>query len=108
MRFFCFILAALMGCHTQTDIKRSVTRADGSTEVYENHSDGYNYNPNYTGTFDNTNNTQVHSNYNQNMNFAVPAYYPQNQYYGNYGNYGNQSPFTNSVPCPYPQSNCNN
>ena len=39
----------LTGCYTQTDIKRTITRADGSQEIYENKSHGYNYNPNFTG-----------------------------------------------------------
>lgn len=45
-------VSLLSGCYAQTNISRKVTRADGSTDTYENHSNGYNYNPNYTGTQD--------------------------------------------------------
>jgi hypothetical protein len=47
-------LVTLSGCYTQTQVTRTVTRADGSTEVYENRSTGYNYNPNWTGHSENT------------------------------------------------------
>jgi hypothetical protein len=47
-------LAALSGCYTQTNVTRTITRADGSTERYENRSTGYNYNPNWTGHSENT------------------------------------------------------
>lgn len=42
---------ALGGCYTQTHITRTVKHTDGSTEVYENKSTGYNYNPNFTGHY---------------------------------------------------------
>jgi hypothetical protein len=42
---------ALGGCYTQTHITRTVKHMDGSTEVYENKSTGYNYNPNFTGHY---------------------------------------------------------
>jgi len=57
---------ALAGCHTNTHITRTIHRADGSTEIYENRSDGYNYNPNFTGHMDN--NYQVHSSTHTNAN----------------------------------------
>jgi len=38
------------GCYTQTDITRTVTMPDGKVETYVNKSNGYNYNPNFTGT----------------------------------------------------------
>jgi len=44
----------LSGCYTQTNVTRTITRADGSTERYENRSTGYNYNPNWTGHSENT------------------------------------------------------
>lgn len=47
-------LCALSGCYTETRVTRTVTRPDGSSEVYENHSNGYNYNPNWTGHSENT------------------------------------------------------
>ena len=59
-------IALLTGCYTQTDIKRTIIRADGSQEIYENKSHGYNYNPNYTGHWDN--NYQVHSSTHSNAN----------------------------------------
>ena len=52
MRTITFIvlpLSLLAGCHTQTDIERTIHRADGTVEVYRNYSDGYYYNPNFTG-----------------------------------------------------------
>ena len=45
----------LTGCFSQSHITRTVHRADGSTETYENHSNGYNYNPNFTGHWDSHN-----------------------------------------------------
>jgi hypothetical protein len=41
----------LTGCYTQTHITRTVKHTDGTTETYENHSTGYNYNPNFTGHY---------------------------------------------------------
>ena len=58
MRTLGYMLSALaltaQGCYTETRVRRTVTRADGSTEVYENNSNGYNYNPNWTGHSENT------------------------------------------------------
>lgn len=56
MRLFIISISilALGGCYTETRVTRKVTRADGSTEVYENYSNGYNYNPNWTGHSENT------------------------------------------------------
>lgn len=67
MRTLAAILAlcALSGCYTETRVTRTVTRADGSTEVYENRSNGYNYNPNWTG---HSENTFIGHTYNVNMN----------------------------------------
>lgn len=54
MRFVTTALLAVslsgFGCYTQTNITRTVKHANGSTEIYENKSNGYNYNPNFTGT----------------------------------------------------------
>lgn len=54
MRFAAVVLSStslvLCGCYTQTNITRTVKHANGSTEIYENKSNGYNYNPNFTGT----------------------------------------------------------
>ena len=54
MRFATATLIAVslscFGCYTQTNITRTVKHANGSTEIYENKSNGYNYNPNFTGT----------------------------------------------------------
>lgn len=44
-----FVLSSV-GCATQTDISRTVTTPDGKVEVYMNKSKGFNYNPNFTGT----------------------------------------------------------
>jgi len=68
----------LTGCYTETHIKRTVTRADGSTEIYENNSHGYNYNPNYTGHWDNT--TQINANSNNTQAFSgqFPPLFPPN------------------------------
>jgi len=63
---------SLCGCYTRTHITRTVKRADGSTEIYENRSDGYNYNPNFTGHADNT--VQFH-NYGT-ANSKVEAVFP--------------------------------
>jgi hypothetical protein len=54
MRFAAIVLAAVsltaVGCATETNITRTVHHPNGSTEIYENKSKGYNYNPNFTGT----------------------------------------------------------
>ena len=54
MRFAAIVLSAVfltaVGCATETNITRTVKHANGSTEIYENKSKGYNYNPNFTGT----------------------------------------------------------
>jgi hypothetical protein len=68
-------IALLAGCYTQTDIKRTITRADGSQEIYENKSHGYNYNPNFTGHMDN--NYQFHSSTHANSNSFVTLPPPQ-------------------------------
>jgi len=75
----------LAGCYTQTNITRTVKRADGSTEIYENRSNGYNYNPNYTGHWDNS--MQVHNYGTANSNVeavlppgAQPPVSPNGQY----------------------------
>lgn len=68
-------IALLTGCYTQTDIKRTITRADGSQEIYENKSHGYNYNPNFTGHMDN--NYQFHSSTHANSFVTIPPQYPQ-------------------------------
>lgn len=43
-------LSSIVGCATETNITRTVTMPDGKVEVYENKSKGFNYNPNFTGT----------------------------------------------------------
>ena len=54
MRFAALVVTVVslstFGCATETNITRTVHHANGSTEVYENKSKGYNYNPNFTGT----------------------------------------------------------
>jgi hypothetical protein len=54
MRFLTCVLVATsvcgFGCYTETNITRTVKHTNGSVEVYENKSNGYNYNPNFTGT----------------------------------------------------------
>jgi hypothetical protein len=54
MRFAAIVVTAVslsaFGCATETNITRTVKHANGSTEIYENKSKGYNYNPNFTGT----------------------------------------------------------
>jgi hypothetical protein len=54
MRFAALVVTAVslsaFGCATETNITRTVKHANGSTEIYENKSKGYNYNPNFTGT----------------------------------------------------------
>lgn len=54
MRFATLVLSSasvlLCGCYTQTNITRTVKHPSGMVEVYENKSNGYNYNPNFTGT----------------------------------------------------------
>ena len=55
MRFASTVLVSSFlfcgfGCYTQTDITRTVTMPDGKVETYVNKSNGYNYNPNFTGT----------------------------------------------------------
>lgn len=82
MRTLGYIFSALaltaQGCYTETRVTRTITRADGSTEVYENRSNGYNYNPNWTG---HSENTFTGHNYNVNtpspFTTAVPQSAPQ-------------------------------
>jgi hypothetical protein len=71
MRIAALLVLALplCGCYTRTHITRTVKHPDGSTETYENHSDGYNYNPNFTGHADS--NYQIRSNANSNQNFSA-------------------------------------
>ena len=75
---------SLCGCYTRTHITRTVKRADGSTEIYENRSDGYNYNPNFTGHADSTYQIRTSTNANQTFSaevnpFAAPLS-PNGQY----------------------------
>lgn len=44
------VLASLVGCKTSTNITKTVTLADGSVTSYVNISEGWNYNPNFTGS----------------------------------------------------------
>jgi len=83
MRMIATILttAALCGCHTQTHITRTVRHPDGSVETYENRSDGYNYNPNFTGHWDN--NYQIRANTNSNQQFSA-EFAPQMGQFGQY------------------------
>jgi len=74
----------LCGCYTRTHITRTVKHTDGTTETYENRSDGYNYNPNFTGHADNNYQIRASTNANQNISaemnpFAVPVS-PNGQY----------------------------
>jgi len=74
----CVVLAyCATGCHTRTNVVRTVQHKDGTLETYTNYSDGYNYNPNWTGHSDmnssnrvNTHNTQDIST--QLSGFGVP------------------------------------
>lgn len=59
----------LCGCYTQTNITRTVKHTDGTVETYENRSNGYNYNPNFTGHWDN--NYQIRTSTNANQNFSA-------------------------------------
>ncbi len=56
MKIATFALCTLVlgGCHVQSNITRTITRTDGSVETYTNTSDGYNYNPNFSGHSDST------------------------------------------------------
>lgn len=68
--FLCITLALpLAGCYTQTHTVRTVKHTDGSTEIYENHSTGYNYNPNFTGTSDT--NHQIRANTSSTQSFSA-------------------------------------
>ena len=59
----------LTGCYTQTNITRTVKHTDGTVETYENRSNGYNYNPNFTGHADS--NYQIRANNSTNQNFSA-------------------------------------
>lgn len=60
MRIALLVLPlALTGCYTRTHITRTVHHTDGTVESYENRSDGYNYNPNFTGHTDYSNTQSV-------------------------------------------------
>lgn len=65
MRTLGYILSLLalsaQGCFTQTNITRTVTHADGRVERYENRSNGYGYNPNFTGHYDSYTHTSASS-----------------------------------------------
>ena len=74
----------LTGCYTQTHITRTVHRTDGSTETYENRSNGYNYNPNFTGHWD-TRNEQT-----ANFTGVLPPAPPQQPFTSGFGD--NQPP----------------
>jgi hypothetical protein len=74
----------LTGCYTQTNITRTVKHTDGTVETYENRSNGYNYNPNFTGHADSTYQIRTSTNANQNFSaevnpFAAPIS-PNGQY----------------------------
>lgn len=75
---------ALTGCYTQTNITRTVKHTDGTVETYENKSNGYNYNPNFTGHADSTYQIRTSTNANQTFSaevnpFAAPLS-PNGQY----------------------------
>ena len=59
----------LTGCYTQTNITRTVKHTDGTVETYENKSNGYNYNPNFTGHADT--NYQIRTNASTNQNISA-------------------------------------
>jgi hypothetical protein len=80
---------SLTGCYTETHIKRTVQHSDGTTETYENNSHGYNYNPNYTGTWDS------HINQNTRWNTQFPPPPP------NVRREAEKSDFPGNFPDPY-------
>lgn len=78
-----FICAATLisatACHTRTNVTRTVQHTDGTLETYTNQSDGYNYNPNWTGHSDQNYSTRVNSHNTQNTttqfsDVAVPVF----------------------------------
>ena len=87
--------ALLCGCYTQTNITRTVKHANGSTEIYENKSNGYNYNPNFTGTSEQS----VHV---RDYGFGYGGYGMYGgmgmPFYG--GGYGGMPPVLPTVPVP--------
>ena len=71
----------LTGCYTQTHITRTVKHTDGTTETYENRSNGYNYNPNFIGSWENNYQIRANSVNNQQIGVQVPpAPFAQNQF----------------------------
>jgi hypothetical protein len=71
----------LTGCYTQTHITRTVKHPDGSVETYENRSNGYNYNPNFTGHMDNNYQIRANSDASQHINATIqPPMSPNGQY----------------------------
>jgi hypothetical protein len=71
----------LTGCYTQTNITRTVRHPDGSVETYENRSNGYNYNPNFTGHMDNNYQIRANSDASQHINATIqPPMSPNGQY----------------------------
>ena len=83
MRLIAIIVTSLSltGCYTQTNISRTVRHTDGTVETYENKSNGYNYNPNFTGHMDNNYQIRANSDASQRINadFAPPMS-PNGQY----------------------------
>jgi hypothetical protein len=80
----------LTGCYTQTHITRTVHRSDGSTETYENRSNGYNYNPNFTGHWDS------HNEQNANFSGVMPMQPPPQPVSAGFSN----SPLQWGAPAP--------
>lgn len=78
MKTITLLLSALFlcGCHVKSNISRTITRNDGSVETYTNNSDGYNYNPNFSGHSDSTYQIRstASSSQNTNANFVNDVY----------------------------------
>ena len=71
----------LTGCYTQTNITRTVKHTDGTVETYENRSNGYNYNPNFTGHADSNYQIRANNSTNQNFSAELPSpFLPNGQY----------------------------
>jgi hypothetical protein len=71
----------LTGCYTQTNITRTVRHTDGTVETYENKSNGYNYNPNFTGHWDNNYQIRANSDASQRINAEIqPPVSPNGQF----------------------------
>ena len=97
MRFAAVVVSSvsfiMCGCYTQTNITRTVKHPNGSVEVYENKSNGYNYNPNFTGTAEQS----VHvRDYGFGYGYGGYGGMP---YYGGMG-YGGMPPVLPTVPVP--------